>query len=332
MDLLQNLYLARSNTGICLDGLLSRHLVEHATVSWEKVLCKLSEALQDEETLSHLSLLPAMLACRILITLEKNESTEGALRLNGKGKTLLTAILPCSYTSSRVWPASSILFYVIFDWMKRTWIEDHAMKSLRCENEESAKKAGYNILEVQLKKHDMIEVDLDLFCRHKSTVRSTFDLSSGVFHVAPKVCTSCPTSKVKTPTSFPIKGEQKLYQIMHLFQIFVTYVNNLSHGDTPREMIVATVLYIVKARAPSNPKELPMEDLDTTYQPIADSVEKHKSCPIKPPTGTHEGRRVRRKKRSGNADIENASRGANDKKLCGEFEDLPAQTQACQAA
>ena len=291
-------------------GLLSRHLAEHATVSWEKVLCKLSEALQDEETLSHLSLLRAMLACRILITLEKNESTKGALRLNGKGKALLTAILPCSYNSSRVWPASSILFYVIFDWMKRAWIVDHAMNSLRCQDEESAKKAGYTILEVRLKKHDTIEVDLlDLFCRHKTTVRSTFDLSSGVFHVAPKVCTSCPASKVKTPTSFTIKGEQRLYQIMHLFQMFVTYVNNLSHGDTPREMIVATVLYVLKARAPSNPKELPMEDLDTTYQPIADSVEKHKSGPIKPPTAaldyrTLEGRRVRRKKRSGDADVE----------------------------
>ena len=226
--------------------LLSRPLSEHATVSWEKVLCKLSEALHDEE-LSQSSFLRAMLACRILITLEKTESTKSTLRLNTRGKQLLTMVLPCSYSSNRVWPASSILFYVIFDWMKRLRMVDKALTSSKAQNKAGADSAGYRLADVRLKKHDTIEIDLVPSCRHKVTVESTFDPSSCVFSVAPKVCASCPASKVQTPNAFDFEGGRKLYQIMHLMQMFTTYVKHISHGDAPREMIVAAMLYILKA-------------------------------------------------------------------------------------
>ena len=71
-------------------------------------------------------------------------------------------------------------------------------------------------------------------------------------------------------------------------------------------MIVATMLDVLKARASTNPKAL---YLDQTYQTIPDLVEKHKSRPIKLPRAeldhpTHERRRVRQKKSSGNVNIE----------------------------
>ena len=68
---------------------------------------------------------------------------------------------------------------------------------------------------------------------------------------------------------------------MHLFQMFVTYVKHLSHKETQREMIVATVLDVLKARASTKPKALYLHQI---YQTIADHVEKHKSHPINPPT------------------------------------------------
>ena len=83
--------------------------------------------------------------------------------------------------------------------------------------------------------------------------------------------------------------------------MFATYVKHLSHREMPREMIVATVLYIFKDRASANPKAVPMGYLDNTYQKIPDYVKKHKLHPIKPPTATldyrtHEGRCMKRKK------------------------------------
>lgn len=281
--------------------LLSRPLSEHATVSWEKVLYKLSEALQDE-TLSQLSMLRAMLACRILITLEKNESCKGSLRLNGTGKKLLTEVLPCSYASSRVWPASSILFYLIFDFMKRVSIVDQALNSAMRQNTVSAESAGYKLVEVRLKKHDTIEIDLKpSSCTHEMTVQSAFDKSSCLFPVAPKACTSCAASKVQKPTGFNFEGGRRLYQVMHLFQMFINYVKHINHGETPREMILATILYILKTGASSNPKALPMEYLDDTHEAIANHVEEHGSRPIKPPIAaldyrTNEGRHSKRKK------------------------------------
>ena len=165
-----------------------------------------------------------------------------------------------------------------------------------------AEKARYKLLEVRLKKHNTIGVDLvPSSCKHKLTVQSIFDRSSCVFPVAPKVCISWPASKVQTPTGFYLQGWKKLYQIVHLFQMFVTYVKHLSHGETQREMIVATVLYIFKARASANPKAVPMGYLVNTYQKIPDYVKKHKLHLIKPPTAaldyrTYEGRCMKRKK------------------------------------
>lgn len=134
---------------------------------------------------------------------------------------------------------------------------------------------------------------------------------------------------MQTPIGFASEDRKNLYQIVHLFQMFVTYVKHLSHGETQREIIVATVLYILKARASANLKVVPMEYLDKTYQAIADHVEKHKSHLIKPPTAaldywTHKGRHARRKNCM---DIKKCQKRSNDKKLCGEFEGLPEQTR-----
>lgn len=94
---------------------------------------------------------------------------------------------------------------------------------------------------------------------------------------------------------------------MHLVQMFVAYVKLLNYAETPREMIVATMLYVIEAGASANPKPLPMEYLDETYQAIADHAEEHKPRTIKPPPAaldyrTQEGRHVKRKKRT--VDIE----------------------------
>ena len=181
------------------------------------------------------------------------------------------------------------------------------MTSSRVLNTERAEKAGYRLAEVRLKKHDTIKMDLVRSCRHKLTVQSTFDQSSCVFAVAPKECTSCPASKVLKPTAFNFKGGKRLYQIMHLLQMFVTYVKLLNYAETPREMIVATMLYVIEAGASANPKAVPMEYLDEIYQAIADHAEEHKSRMIKRPPAaldyqTQEGRHVKRKKRT--VDIE----------------------------
>ena len=100
-----------------------------------------------------------MLACCILITLEKNESGKGSLRIN-KGKEVLTVVLLCLYSSNGVWPVSSILFCTIFDWMKGVWMVDQALTSSRCQNAARAEKAEYKLLELRLKKHNTIIVDL----------------------------------------------------------------------------------------------------------------------------------------------------------------------------
>ena len=137
-----------------------------------------------------------------------------------------------------------------------------------------------------------------------------------------------PASKVQTPTDFAFKGTRKSYQIVHLFQMFVTYVKHLSHKEIQREMIVATMLDVLKARASTNPKAL---YLDQTYQTIPDFVEKHKSRLIKLPTSelddrTHERKACETKEAQWQCEYGNAIRGPNDKKLCGEFRDLPART------
>lgn len=72
--------------------------------------------------------------------------------------------------------------------------------------------------------------------------------------------------------------------------MFVTHVKHLSHPEMPREMTVATVSYILKAGASANPKAVPTEYLDKTYQAIADHVERHKLRPIKPPAAALEYR------------------------------------------
>ena len=144
--------------------------------------------------------------------------------------------------------------------MKGVRMVDQALTSSRCQNAARAEKAEYKLLELRLKKHNTIIVDLVPWtCRHKLTVQSTFDQMSCVFPVAPKVCTFCPASKVQTPTSFTLRAEKSCIGSWKFFHMFVTYVKHLSHPETPREMTVATVLYILKAGASANQKAMPID-------------------------------------------------------------------------
>ena len=157
--------------------------------------------------------------------------------------------------------------------MKRAGMVEHALKSSRAGNTESAKRAGYKLLEVRLKSHDMMKVEL-----LKSSGRHKW---SGDFSVVPQVSRSCPMSGEQTPAGFSFEGVAELYRIVHLLLLFVTYVKHISHVETTRE-IVATVLYVLKAGTSANPKATPMDYLDETYKKIMDHGDNHKSRTIKP--------------------------------------------------
>jgi len=98
--------------------------------------------------------------------------------------------------------------------------------------------------------------------------------------------------------------------------MFMTYMNHLGHGDSPREMIVATVLHVLKAGAKSSAKEVPMGQFNTIYQTIADNAKKPKSSPIKPPIAaldyrTHEGRHKKTNEAQWQSTYRNSTGGPN---------------------
>ena len=93
----------------------------NVSVSWEKIMLKLEEALTEE------ALLHAMLACRMLILVEAKDKSS-VLRVMENGRQLLSDVLPCRFGSSKAWPESSMCFYVIFGWMKRKQMFQQAME------------------------------------------------------------------------------------------------------------------------------------------------------------------------------------------------------------
>ena len=83
-----------------LPTMLSRSLSEQHSMSWKKVILKLSEALQDT-TLSDVAMLRAMLACCILITLETEEvNLYGSVRVSDERKQLCQKVLSCEFPST----------------------------------------------------------------------------------------------------------------------------------------------------------------------------------------------------------------------------------------
>lgn len=288
-----------------LPTMLSRAMSEQQKVSWGKVMWKFREALEDT-TLSDSAMLRAMLACRVLITLEAKEGCKSALRLSDEGKRLCQSVLPYKFSSTRVWPASSILFFAIFDWMKRSKMVENALQSAKQLNMKTVREAGYRLMEVHLVKNDTIEMKLtrlDSSCRHWLSVESTFDPSTGKFHVDLPKCKFCPASSSPASVVSFLGGEQ-LHQIMLICKMFNTYVTFIKHGDTPREMIMAAVLYILRAGAAPRMTPLNMDKLNEYLEKGLKENKNRDPASIKPPVAaldyrTQEGKRVRRKKRNG---------------------------------
>lgn len=285
--------------------MLSRAMSEQQNVSWGKVMWKFREALEDT-TLSDSTMLRAMLACRVLITLEAKEGCKSALRLSDEGKRLCQNVLPYEFSSTRVWPASSILFFVIFDWMKRSKMVENALESAKQLNMKIVREAGYRLVEVHLVKNDTIAMTLtrlDSSCRHRLSVESTFDQSTGNFHVDLPKCKSCPASTSPVSNFFFVGGEQ-LHRIMLICKMFNTYVTSIKHGDAPREMIMAAVLYILRAGAAPRMKPMDMRKLNEYLERGLRENKNRDPATFKPPVAaldyrTQEGKHVRRKKRNG---------------------------------
>ena len=162
-------------------SLLSRPC--NASVSWEKVMLKLDEAFQ-VETLTDEATMRATLACRILILIEAEETRNSVLRVGESGRRLLNEVLPCPVKVSKVWPATSMAFYVIFSWIKRRGMEDRAMNEFIDSNESKMadKVTSHRIVHVKLVKSDTIMVQLTPVkgsCSHILNVMSSLDYSSG---------------------------------------------------------------------------------------------------------------------------------------------------------
>ena len=283
--------------------MLTRTLTGQSNVSWEKVMLKLDEALEDE--LSDTALLRAMLASRILISLEtKERNAKSLLRVSDDGKRIFQSVLPCAFASSRVWPASSILFFVIFGWIQRNGLIERALKTSIELNKGNVSKSGYRVGDVRLDKSDTIEIEVSQLkstCKHKMKAKVTFNHLSGTFPVIVPKCQLCSTST--TPTcGFSFKGGAELNRIMLICKIFEAYLMFTTHTEAPREMMAATALYLLKAEVPSVMKCRREQTLDELYESALAETSQKKSGEIKPPLAaldyrTPEGRHVPRKKR-----------------------------------
>ena len=136
----------------------------------------------------------ATLACRILILIEAEETRNSVLRVGERGRQLLNEVLPCSLKAPKVWPATSMSFYVIVSWIKRREMVDQATNELIDSNESKmAKVTSHRIVSVKLVTSDTIMIQLRPVkeaCRHILNVMSSLDYSSGSFPVAVS-CSEC---------------------------------------------------------------------------------------------------------------------------------------------
>ena len=181
-----------------------------------------------------------------------------------------------------------------------------ALESSKQLNKKTAKEAGYRLLEVRLEKNDTIAIHLTRLhssCSHKFTVKSTFDQSSGNFPVVPPKCKSSPAS-TQRPSNFSFVGGGELHRILLVCKMFSTYVSYIRHADTPREMIVVALPYILRAGASLRMKAMDMNVLSEIHANAMNEIDKQKPGSIRPPVAAldyriQEGKRTRRKKRKG---------------------------------
>lgn len=284
--------------------MLSRPLTRQTNVSWEKVMIKLDQALETSE-LTDETLMRAMLACRILVAVETKEiNSKRILRLGDDGRRLLNTVLPFQLSPTRVWPASSMLFYVIFRWMKRASLLETAAADCFKLNRKRVAENGYELMSLRLDKPDTIEVTLTKSkssCTHALEAKSTWDPLSGNFWITPSDCPSCPSSNQETRPRFPLNGGQLLNNVMIVCKIFETYVLHNNHVDIPREMLVATTLYLLQFGSQPRMRPMDLDHIDTLRAEAIEKLGREKPDSIALPSEaldyrTPEGRQKRRKK------------------------------------
>ena len=141
---------------------------------------------------------PCWMMEHFVFLIEAEETRNSVLRVGERGRQLLNDVLPCSPRAPKVWPATSMFFYVIFSWIKRRGMVDQATNEFIDSNESKMAKATHHrIVSVKLATSDTIEVQLRPLkgaCKHIFNVTSWLDYSSGSFPVAVS-CSKCDPNK-----------------------------------------------------------------------------------------------------------------------------------------
>ena len=252
-------------------------------VSWEKAMLKLHEAFQVERLTDEV-LLRAMLACRILIFIEATEKTP-VLRMNDKGRELLQKVLPCKLsTSCKVWPATSLCFYVTFGWMERVGLIEQAIGEFITSYSEVLEENGHRFLSVTLHKADAINVCLEPpndACEHLSQQVSKFDIKTKTFPL--KVhCKDCAEGTGRQAPPLHLHVTPKLLQVMLMTKMVHAYVQHNNSGDLHRDSLVACLLYILKNGVKRQHK-LRMDALDETFEKNMLEVRNREPGTVRPP-------------------------------------------------
>ena len=288
-------------------SLLSRPC--NASVSWEKVMLKLDEAFQ-VETLTDEATMHATLACRILILIEAEETRNSVLRVGERGRQLLNEVLPCSPSAPKVWPATSMSFYVIFSWIKRRGIIDQATNEFIGSNESKmAEATRHRIVSVKLVTSDTIEVQLRALkgaCKHIFNVTSSLDYSSGSFPVAVS-CSECDPNE-RNIRSVDLAITPLLVQLILLMKMTTAYLQHNNQGELHRESLMACFLLILQNGAPARVKELSMDVVNEAYNKNMPVAKEKLPGTVLPPVAacdyrTAEGQK-RKRKRKGQTYVE----------------------------
>lgn len=231
------------------------------SVSWEKVMLKLDEAL-DADELTVERLLRATLACRMLVLLEKTP----VLRLKDEGKRLVNEVSPCVLPVTKAWPASSICFYVIFAWMKRTRLMAQAMEEFIQHDRGVTERGGYQLVSVTLATPDVICVQSrspNPKCSHDRKQKCSFDYSSGVFPFL-QGCLECNEDDDERRT-FDLVATPKLLQVMTIMKMAYAYLLHNNSGDLHRDSLLACMMYVLMEGVPSKAREMNREALNEMY-------------------------------------------------------------------
>lgn len=282
-------------------SLLSRPC--NASVSWEKVMLKLDEAFQ-VETLSDEATMRATLACRILILIEAEETKASVLRVGERGRQLLNEVLPCSLKAPKVWPATSMAFYVIFSWIRRTGMVDQATDQFIDSNESKMVTAtGYRMISVKLATPDTIEVQLRPqkgACKHVFNATSSFDFSSASFPMA-VTCRECDPNE-QNIRSVDLAITPLLVRVMFLMKMTTVYLQHNHQGDLHRESLMACFLHVLQNGTAEKVKEFPWDRVNGIYEKEMPVAREKQPGTVLPPLKacdyrTTEGQQRKRKRK-----------------------------------